>query len=251
MIRTALPISAGTPDPRDSQLRAIFNRVHACRCCPGVQASEVPRCADVLLPEIDTLVLSQSPARNFVRRSGLQCFDADGNLGTTGRNFEKFLNKIDRTLQPPRPVTLGKEVVVAPAKPPYRSIYFTDLVKCFPGKRERGQGDRQPSEFEVETCLKQGFLGEEFTLLKPRLIMLMGKRSWRAYAMMFLKEQVPCRIQSVLDQVVKSGILPRDQASGHVYLPVHHSSGVNMARFKCMLDNDRLCAVIREHLRGQ
>src|SRR5258708_29176974 len=120
------------PDPtppcgaRETELAAIFQRVHQCRLCPSVKTSETERVSTVLSSAIDTVVVSQSPAQDFVRRSGVQCFDTCARLGKTGTDFEEFLHRFSRTLFPPRRLRLASGATVPAAEPSLRSVYFTD-----------------------------------------------------------------------------------------------------------------------------
>jgi uracil-DNA glycosylase len=238
-------------DARETALAAIFERVHRCRLCPRVKASETRRVSTVLSTAIDTMVVSQSPAENFVRRSGVQCFNTSARLGTTGTNFEKFLNRFGRTLFPPRPVQLASGATVPAAEPPLRSVYYTDLLKCFPGKRGKGQGDRTLLDSEVATCWDQGFLTVEIEIVRSRLVLLMGKESWTAFAQRLLGANPRAQtIESMIDLVSNTGALPRTNLGDHefAYLPVPHSSGANMKRFAPFLKResifDALCRAV-------
>jgi uracil-DNA glycosylase len=51
-------------------------------------------------------------------------------------------------------------------------IYFAAVCRCFPGKRPEG-GDRVPSEEEIAAC--DAWLRREFELLKPELVLPVGK----------------------------------------------------------------------------
>ncbi len=51
-------------------------------------------------------------------------------------------------------------------------IYFAAVCRCFPGKRPQG-GDRVPEAEEVANCAR--WLGREFTLLRPRLVLPVGR----------------------------------------------------------------------------
>ena len=52
-------------------------------------------------------------------------------------------------------------------------IYFAALTRCYPGKDARGSGDRRPSREERALCTP--FLGREFALIDPKLILLVGQ----------------------------------------------------------------------------
>lgn len=51
-------------------------------------------------------------------------------------------------------------------------IYMAAVCRCFPGKRPGG-GDRVPDREEVATCAR--WLGAEIAILRPRLILPVGK----------------------------------------------------------------------------
>ena len=51
-------------------------------------------------------------------------------------------------------------------------IYFAAVCRCFPGKRPEG-GDRVPAPDEIENCAE--WLEREFKLLKPELVLPVGK----------------------------------------------------------------------------
>lgn len=51
-------------------------------------------------------------------------------------------------------------------------IYFAAVCRCFPGKRPEG-GDRVPAPEEIENC--RDWLEREFQLLKPELVLPVGK----------------------------------------------------------------------------
>jgi uracil-DNA glycosylase len=51
-------------------------------------------------------------------------------------------------------------------------IYFAAVCRCFPGKKETG-GDRVPAPDEIANCA--AWLEREFALLKPSLVLPVGK----------------------------------------------------------------------------
>ena len=51
-------------------------------------------------------------------------------------------------------------------------IYFAAVCRCFPGKRPEG-GDRVPAPDEIARCA--GWLEKEFALLRPQLVLPVGK----------------------------------------------------------------------------
>jgi uracil-DNA glycosylase len=51
-------------------------------------------------------------------------------------------------------------------------IYFAAVCRCFPGKKATG-GDRVPDDDEIANCSR--WLAAEFELLRPRLVLPVGK----------------------------------------------------------------------------
>jgi len=51
-------------------------------------------------------------------------------------------------------------------------IYFAAVCRCFPGKKATG-GDRVPGDEEIANCSR--WLAAEFTLLRPQLVLPVGK----------------------------------------------------------------------------
>src|SRR5213596_738928 len=50
--------------------------------------------------------------------------------------------------------------------------YRTSMTKCFPGKAASGAGDRRPSPPEIALCAS--WLDAELTLVRPRVVLLVG-----------------------------------------------------------------------------
>jgi len=61
------------------------------------------------------------------------------------------------------------------------SVYMAAVCRCFPGKKATG-GDRVPSRDEIANCA--AWLEAEFTLLKPELVIPVGKVA--------IEQFVPC-----------------------------------------------------------
>jgi uracil-DNA glycosylase family 4 len=50
--------------------------------------------------------------------------------------------------------------------------YMTAVTKCYPGRSQTGKGDRVPSKTEQALC--RSFLERELSLVRPRLLILVG-----------------------------------------------------------------------------
>jgi uracil-DNA glycosylase len=93
------------------------------------------------------------------------------------------------------------------------AVYFAAVCRCFPGKNPQG-GDRVPAPEEIANCAP--WMEREFELLRPRLVIAVGKLA----------------ISRVL------GLLPLDQAVGRIHrsrvggrltdvIPLPHPSGAS------------------------
>ena len=89
--------------------------------------------------------------------------------------------------------------------------YMTSITKCFPGKAASGGGDRRPSAIEVEAC--RPFLDEQLTLIRPALVVPVGKLAIDA----FFPDQPS------LEQVIGT----QHDLDGRVVIPLPHPSGAS------------------------
>jgi uracil-DNA glycosylase family 4 len=58
-------------------------------------------------------------------------------------------------------------------------VYFTNIAKCFPGKKRGGGGDAEPPPFAIQAC--QVHLKAEIELIKPEVIMAVGAVAMRFF----------------------------------------------------------------------
>lgn len=167
----------------------------------------------------DVLIISQALAGDSLRLSGINFFRPDGTVGNTGKMLEKFLNKFDRTINPDSS----------------KCIYNTEIAQCFPGKNKNGRGDRKPLEQEIKNCIH--FLLKEIGLIKPKIILLMGKSSRDSFFKYILcKESYPPFSEHV-------GII--NYYNGIPVIPIQHASGAN-PNYSRMLKDESLVYKIEE-----
>jgi len=89
-------------------------------------------------------------------------------------------------------------------------IYFAALTRCYPGKDARGSGDRRPSREERALCTP--FLGREFALIDPKLILLVGQMAIEHFlGKMPLTQSVGAEFED----------------EGRFYIPLPHPSGAS------------------------
>ena len=92
-------------------------------------------------------------------------------------------------------------------------VYMAAVCRCFPGKRPGG-GDRVPDPDEIENC--SGWLNAELAILKPKLVIAVGKLAIQRFTPV-----------GKLDEVV--GSLHRVKYSGMRFdlAPLPHPSGAS------------------------
>lgn len=91
-------------------------------------------------------------------------------------------------------------------------IYFAAVCRCFPGKAATG-GDRAPDPVEVKNC--SSWLNEEISLLKPKLVIPVGR--------MAIVEFFPCpKLDTVIGKKHRS-----DRVPGADIIPLPHPSGAS------------------------
>lgn len=114
-------------------------------------------------------------------------------------------------------------------------IYFAAVCRCFPGKNPKG-GDRVPDETEIATC--SHWLEKEFTILRPALVLPVGKLAISRFL----------EFQSLAEVVGQSWKIRRPYGLADV-IPLPHPSGAStwhrMEPGKTLLD--RSLALIAEH----
>jgi uracil-DNA glycosylase len=92
-------------------------------------------------------------------------------------------------------------------------VYFAAVCRCFPGKKPQG-GDRVPDEDEIGDCA--GWLEREFILLRPRLVLPVGKLA----ITQFLGERP-------LTEVVGRSFQVTYRGHGVEVIPLPHPSGAS------------------------
>lgn len=233
------------------ELGKLYVDIHNCHVCPRMDRDKSLRLVQAVNLESDVFIISQTLAANQLRKSGVNFFQADGHLGNTGTSLERFLNNFQRTVYPHQEVTIFSNVMIPKCNPGYTSVYNTEIAQCYPGKNNNGRGDRAPDSQELQRCIKRGFLIREIELIRPRLLLLMGKASRDTFFDYVLKTKYSQSLTQHIQSIVQNGELPRFTLGGfdfHV-LPIQHASGAN-PRFRSMLNDTRLIELVKEVLDG-
>lgn len=230
------------------RLQQVYKEIHQCNICPDMNPKKAERRIEAVDMKSDIFIISQSLAKDQLRRTGVNFFDGNGELGSTGKNLEKFFNSIGRTVYPPISVNLDSGKIIPKRKENLISVYNSEITQCFPGKREKGKGDRKPTAGEIHNCLTRGFLLKEIELLNPKIVMLMGAVSRNEFFRHFISA-TSATLSEHIAQIVKSGEIPEYSLGGHRFriLPIQHASGLNPL-FQKMSNDPKLIKMIKEVL---
>jgi uracil-DNA glycosylase family 4 len=200
---------------RTEALRRLEAQVLACRACE--ERGYIERACPLFhnLPTADIMLIGQAPGR-------LSCERRRHFAGPGGRTLRLWLQHAG----------LG-------AGDFERRVFLTSLTRCFPGPAPSGSGDRRPSLEECALC--RPYLDAELAIIRPRLVLLVGKMAIDAF--------VPGAAQRRLDEVV--GTTYRE--GERLYVPLPHPSGrsrwLNDPRHRALLA--QALAHVRRWLAGQ
>lgn len=196
----------------DNILNELYSQIHLCKKCAKVDKFKVCRKIDKTNPSSDVVVILQALAEHTMRKSGINFYYENEELSSTGKNLEKFLTKINRTIIPNKPNT----------------VYSTDIVQCFPGKQIGKSVDRKPTADEIQNCIE--YLKKEIEIINPKLIILIGEVSRKSFYKYFMKKE-PGDFSSNV------GVL-EDYMGIHI-ISIFHPSGLSRG-YNPMLKNEEI-----------
>jgi uracil-DNA glycosylase len=90
-------------------------------------------------------------------------------------------------------------------------IYFAAVCRCFPGKNPKG-GDRVPDEAEIAACAH--WLRREVEILKPALVLAVGKLAIAQFASFTKLDEVVGRLRPITYAGHACDLLPLPHPSG-------------------------------------
>lgn len=93
------------------------------------------------------------------------------------------------------------------------SIYFAAVCRCFPGKNTTG-GDRVPAPDEIRNCAS--WMNDEFALLRPQLVIPVGKLAISQFL-----------VVNKLDEVIGRTFQLRRERRVFDLIPLPHPSGAS------------------------
>lgn len=226
-------------------LSKLYNRIHECHICPEMDKEKALRNIDAVDPRTDVFIISEALAESQLRKSGVNFFKANGALGDTGEELEKFLNQFNRTAYPPTPIILPNGSKIPACKEGSIPVYNTEVAQCFPGRKKSGNKIKN----EIINCQEKGFLKEELRIIQPKLIILQGKNSRDTFYKYYLKLSHPNSLVDHIKEIMDSKILPSFNVEEYNVrvVPIIHFSG-NARGHWVNIDKVRLAALIAQAL---
>ena len=171
-------------------LKLHQSQISSCRACPGMCGTPVhggPVVSEILL-------IGQAPGPHEADFGKPFAY-------TAGKTLFRWLNETSG---------LSEEELRC-------AIYFAAVARCFPGKHSSGQGDREPDKTEIENCRK--FLRKEVELLRPRLIIPVGKLA--------IREVLSLPKSFGLEGVIGKRFYQDYHGHPAVIIPLPHPSGIS------------------------
>jgi uracil-DNA glycosylase family 4 len=156
------------------KLESLYRQIHICDRCHTIlwgnirfDPDKVQKKAFEKLLASEIFIVGQSLASNQVRLSGIPFHYPQGNRSEGGQLLEGHLNSVGYTL--------------SPYSSRYKLAYVSDIVQCYPGRKPggRGSGDKIPKKAEIENC--QEWLLKEMSLIRPRILILLGAPATRTF----------------------------------------------------------------------
>jgi uracil-DNA glycosylase family 4 len=163
------------------ELESIYKQIHCCSRCVGIEGGSIKFDEKKVQKQVfrqyltsEVFMVGQSLASNQVRISGIPFHNLQNEISRGGKFLEKSLNRIGYTL--------------SPQESNYRLAYMSDIVQCYPGKKENGTGDNIPNIQEIKNCRE--WLLKELELIGFRVLLLLGSQAARTFFEFFKGERI-------------------------------------------------------------
>jgi len=230
------------------ELNRLYEEIHNCHICPNMDKFKELRNVSAVTLKTNVFIISQALAENQLRFSGVNFFTLDGLLGSTGKQLEKFLNFFNQTVFPPQEIILKNGAKIQKHNDTHIPVYNTEITQCFPGKGIKG--DRKPDTSEIKNCLEKNFLFNEIKIIKPKLLLLMGRLSIKTFYKFILGNEPNISTNEMIDNIVSEEKVPECDLDGNKigFLPIHHASGANNRYYPKMLKNLKLIKLVKGFL---
>ena len=175
----------------------------------------VKRKVEAVDPDSRLFIVGEAYARSQVRLTGINWFDERGTLGPSGKNLDVILRCLRYTVHPPRSVRLPRGSV-QPKDGALTTVYTTDVLPCHP------PSGGAPNPAMISGALERGFLAREFEILKPKVVLLLGKHSYESFHTHILQTATVGSISMAFSSLSPSTELA--EYNGALVMPFLHPS---------------------------
>jgi uracil-DNA glycosylase len=175
----------------------------------------VKRKVEAVDPDSRLFIVGEAYARSQVRLTGINWFDERGTLGPSGKNLDVILRCLRYTVHPPRSVRLPRGSV-QPKDGALTTVYTTDVLPCHP------PSGGAPNPAMISGALERGFLAREFEILKPKVVLLLGKHSYESFHTHILRTATLGSISMAFSSLSPSTELA--EYNGALVMPFLHPS---------------------------
>jgi len=229
------------------ELVKLYNEIHNCHICRNMDPCKELRNHSAVSEKTKVFIISQALAEKQLRLSGINFFQLNGDPGNTGKRLEIFLNLFNQTVFPAQEIILKNGKKISKCTDNLLPVYNTEITQCFPGKGIKG--DRKPDSIEINNCLTKKFLFNEIKIIKPKLLLLMGRLSINTFYKFVLRLKEKRSTNEIIDDIVNKSTIPKYNINGLAtgVLPIQHASGINH-HYKIMLKNTNLVNLIKKFL---
>jgi len=173
-------------------LKELWQEIGECKKCHNLESFDKPQFFGYSDAKI--LLIGQAPGKKEIEK-GIPF------AGAAGRNLFNWLRIAGLTEEGVR-----------------RKIYMSAVMRCYPGESKRG-GDLKPNKLQLKNC--EYFLRKEVEILKPKLVLLVGKLAIEH----FLGN---VRLDEVVGKSFKCKVFNFDT----MVIPLPHPSGKSPWHFK-------------------
>ena len=175
----------------------------ACRQCGHQDPGVVPILSAARAPKV--MLIGQAPGQVETSAGKRRPF-----AGRAGKTMFRWLDRI------------GVDEAT------FRSrVYIAAVTRCYPGPHPSGRGDRVPSRSEQAQC--NGWLESELSIIKPRLLIPVGKLAIEKFLPPSSLDQLIGRVHEVEHAGGRSRVIPLPHPSGA-------SSWVNAPQNRALLE---------------
>jgi uracil-DNA glycosylase len=175
----------------------------ACRQCGHKDPGVVPILSPARAPKV--MLIGQAPGQVETSAGERRAF-----AGRAGKTMFRWLDRI------------GVDEATFRAR-----VYIAAVTRCYPGPHPSGRGDRVPSRFEQEQC--NGWLESELAIIKPRLLIPVGKLAIEKFLPPSSLDQLIGTVHEVEHAGGRSRVIPLPHPSGA-------SSWVNAPQNRALLE---------------